>query len=79
MENRHTHTQKLTNGGSQGSSSSHGAGHDQVSYLPQSQETRGIVALGHLIMNQTFQLIFKHLETERRGNATFNLKWRLIS
>lgn len=54
-------TLPLTDGRSQGASPSQGASHDQVSYLSQRQKTCGVVALCELVLNQAFQLIFKHL------------------
>lgn len=60
-EQEHNNTLPLTDGGSQGASPSQCAGHDQVSNLPQSQQTCRIVALCQLVLNQALQLIFKHL------------------
>lgn len=64
--NKHRNTLLLTDGRSHGASASQNAGHEQVSNLSQSQETCRVVALRQLVLNQAFQLIFKHLSTTTR-------------
>lgn len=65
LSHMYAHTLLLTERRCEGACPSHRTSHDQISYLPKSQQPCWITALSHLILDQAFQLILKHLETKQ--------------